>query len=224
MSEQTEQQETQRQATAEPTTPAPATGTAPDKTESPATSETRFTQADLNKAVQERLERERRKFADYDELKAKAAKWQEIEDAAKSEQDKLADKLKTYEQQLADIQSQNVKLAEEKAQTLLRAEIVAKAAKAGFTDPDDAYRILDRAKVKTTDAGFEGIDEALKELADAKPYLLRATTENAVPRLGATNPGHGTARGETDAEKRNRLFGPGQSPFGKHGGGVIMPG
>lgn len=218
-----EQEQTQ-QDTQQPTTPTPATGTAPDKTESTAASETRFTQADLNKAVQERLERERRKFADYDELKAKATKWQEIEDANKSEQDKLADKLKAFEQQLADAQSQNARLAEEKAQTLLRAEIVAKAAKAGFTDPDDAYRILDRAKVKTTDDGFEGIDEALKELGEAKPYLLRTTTENAVPRLGATNPGHGTARGESDAEKRNRLFGPGQSPFGKHGGGVVMPG
>lgn len=48
-----------------------------------------FTQADLDRIVAERLAREKAKFSDYDDLKAQAGKLAEIEDANKSELDKL---------------------------------------------------------------------------------------------------------------------------------------
>lgn len=52
-----------------------------------------FTQADIDRIVADRLARERSKYADYDELKAKAAKLDELEAANKSEADKLRDQL-----------------------------------------------------------------------------------------------------------------------------------
>lgn len=46
------------------------------------------TQEQLNHVVGERLARERAKYADYDELKTKAAKLDELEEASRSELDK----------------------------------------------------------------------------------------------------------------------------------------
>src|SRR5690554_6655553 len=48
-------------------------------------------QDDLNRIITARVERERSKYGDYDDLKAKAAKLDEIEQANKSEAEKLAE-------------------------------------------------------------------------------------------------------------------------------------
>src|SRR5690606_21944089 len=50
-------------------------------------------QEELNRVLKDRLDRERAKFADYAELKAKAAKLDEIEEANKSEAEKVAERL-----------------------------------------------------------------------------------------------------------------------------------
>ena len=44
-----------------------------------------FTQSEMDAIIGERLKRDRAKYADYDELKAKAAKFDEAEEASKSE-------------------------------------------------------------------------------------------------------------------------------------------
>ena len=44
-----------------------------------------FTQAEMNAIIADRLSRERTKYADYDDLKAKAAKYDEVEEAGKTE-------------------------------------------------------------------------------------------------------------------------------------------
>lgn len=48
-------------------------------------------QADLDKIIGERLARERAKYGDYDELKAKAAEFDAVQEAQKSEAQKLAE-------------------------------------------------------------------------------------------------------------------------------------
>lgn len=48
-------------------------------------------QAKLDAAIKERLSREKKKFADYEDLKAKAAKLDEIEEANKTELEKAND-------------------------------------------------------------------------------------------------------------------------------------
>lgn len=59
------------------------------------------TQEELNAIIKERLDRERRKFADYDELKAAKARLDEIEDANRSEVEKAARRAEQAEQELA---------------------------------------------------------------------------------------------------------------------------
>jgi hypothetical protein len=57
----------------------------------PAEPERTFTQAEMDAIIGERLKRDRAKYADYDELKAKAAKYDEAEEASKSELQKAVE-------------------------------------------------------------------------------------------------------------------------------------
>lgn len=69
--------------------------------QAPAEPETRtFTQAEVDKIVQDRLNRDRKDRADYDDLKAKAAKLAEIEEAAKSDLQKATEKATALETEL----------------------------------------------------------------------------------------------------------------------------
>ena len=59
-----------------------------------------YTQADIDRIVGERLSRERAKYEDYNELKAKAEKWTEMEEAQKSELQKAQEKSAGLEKEL----------------------------------------------------------------------------------------------------------------------------
>lgn len=57
-----------------------------------------FTQADVDRIVADRLKRERdSKFADYDELKAKAAKLDDLEQSKKTSEQKLTERIEAAE-------------------------------------------------------------------------------------------------------------------------------
>ena len=43
-----------------------------------------FTQAEMDAIIGDRLNRERKKYADYEDIKAKAAKFDELENASKT--------------------------------------------------------------------------------------------------------------------------------------------
>ena len=62
--------------------------------------EAKFTQADLDRIVKDRLMREREKYGDYDALKAKADKFDEIEEASKTELQKATEKAKALQDEL----------------------------------------------------------------------------------------------------------------------------
>jgi len=81
------------------------------------------TQAELNKVIADRIARERAKYADYGDLKAKAARFDELEQANKSEAERLAEEASTAR---AD--------AEAARAELLRYRV---AASHGITDAED---------------------------------------------------------------------------------------
>lgn len=64
------------------------------------------TQDELNKAIAERIARERAKFADYKDVKAKAERLDSIEAANKSEAEKFAERIAALESENARIQSE----------------------------------------------------------------------------------------------------------------------
>lgn len=59
-----------------------------------------FTQAELDAIVSDRLKRDRAKYADYEELKAKAGKLDEIEEASKSELQKATERAAALQTEL----------------------------------------------------------------------------------------------------------------------------
>lgn len=59
-----------------------------------------FSQDEVNAIVGKRLAEEKVKYADYDDLKAKAAKFDEVEEANKSELQKATERAATLEQEL----------------------------------------------------------------------------------------------------------------------------
>lgn len=59
-----------------------------------------FTQAEVDAIVGDRLKRDRAKYADYEDLKAKADKFDDLEEANKSELQKVMDRAKELEQEL----------------------------------------------------------------------------------------------------------------------------
>lgn len=59
-----------------------------------------FTQADVDRIVAERLQRDRAKYADYDDIKSKAEKFDAMEEASKTELQKATDRANKLQAEL----------------------------------------------------------------------------------------------------------------------------
>ena len=66
-----------------------------------------FTQAELDAIVSDRLKRDRAKYADYDDLKAKAEKYDELDEANKSELQKAVERGNALQTELDALKSAN---------------------------------------------------------------------------------------------------------------------
>ena len=66
-----------------------------------------FNQEELDRIVKERLAREREKYADYDALKEKAQRFDEQEEAQKSELQKAIDRATSLETELTSLKKEN---------------------------------------------------------------------------------------------------------------------
>lgn len=123
-----------------------------------------FTESDVNKIVEKRLNRERKSWEKkVEEDKIKAA--MTVEEKLKAE--KLEAEIKANEA----ITKAN--------QRLIKSEIVSKAGQIGVIDIDAAYKLLNKDDIEIDEDGnITGVDEAIKDLITKKPYLLKkATTE-----------------------------------------------
>lgn len=94
-----------------------------EATNTEVTADKTFTQEDVNKIVEDRLQRERQKYAgmaDYDQLKEKAGKYDELQEASKTELQKATDKADRLQKELdgfkhdASVRAIRAKVAEEK--------------------------------------------------------------------------------------------------------------
>ncbi|MDO5500960.1 MAG: hypothetical protein Q4F67_14890 [Propionibacteriaceae bacterium] len=84
------------------------------------------TQADLDRIIADRISRERSKFADYEELKAKAAKFDEATEAAKTEAEKQAEALAAAQAKIAEYETRE-QIAAWKAEVAKDAGVPAEA-------------------------------------------------------------------------------------------------
>ena len=107
-------------------------------------------QADLDALIAARLERERGKYADYKDLKAKASRLDEIEAANKSELEKANDRATRAEQEAASLPA---KVAEALRTHLVGLGVVAKEDEVLLTaaDPDSLLAQVKRLSERASD-------------------------------------------------------------------------
>jgi hypothetical protein len=81
----------------------------------------------------------------------------------------------------------NVKLAD----ALISGDVKVKAVQLGVVDPDAAYLLMDRSNVRyDSDNGVTGVEEALTQLLEDKPYLkgTASRSPNINPESGQPAP------------------------------------
>lgn len=123
------------------------------------TGEKTFTQAEMDAIIEGRLAREKQKYADYESLKEKAGKYEELKNSSKTEAEKMAEKMAELEKQLNTF-------AKEKTVGQIRDKVAAemKVPASLLTGEDEetckkqAEAILDFAKIKTNYPGTKKND------------------------------------------------------------------
>ncbi len=99
---------------------------------------------------------------------------------------------------------QNQQAVIERANTRsINSELKVFAVQAGFVDPDDAVKLVDRAGLAVDDNGeVSGAAEAIKALAEKKPHLLGKQSRT----IGSsTNPGGDGADGLSEEEQGKKI-------------------
>lgn len=191
------------------------TGTNPEKKE--ATTETKtYTQAELDALFTDRANRaadtatkkllETLGVKDADEAKAKLTKAKEAEDAQLSELQK-AQKAKDDAEAAAAKAKSDANAALAKAQRkLMVSAIQLEAAKQNFDDGEvtsvqmailNDQALLDLIKAKDDGESFDGVDKAVKKVADAHPRWLKTATRTATgtPQRGQQGSAKGNGQG-----------------------------
>jgi hypothetical protein len=139
----------------------------------------RFTQADLDRIVRDRLARQKAQFSDYEDLKARAEKLNELEQEQKSELEKANERAAQLEKQAQEASAR----AQE---ALLRSAVVAEAARKNVVDPDAALALLDRTALEFDSDGVPtNIGDAIDALLESKPYLAGKQRSPGPADLGA---------------------------------------
>lgn len=154
----------------------PEETTSTETKEAPPAGKVTFTaeqQEEVNRIIQERLGRERTrleadtqsKYADYDGLKAKAAKWAEHEQAQLTETQKLQQQIAALEGEKATWEAEKTARELEISEELLQAEIKAQAP--GFGIPwDVAYHLGDFEDGDRAKAVKKGLEKLVKDRPD----------------------------------------------------------
>ena len=166
------------------------------------------------------LEKLRKALAETNRENAKRRKQLEAYEQAEAQrkQESMSE-LEKAQAALAELEKRAADAERGRKQALLEKAVIAKAGALRFNNAEDAIRFLDPEKLEIGDDGqVIGLEDALKAIAKDRPYLLQQPGQ-----VGATNPGRGNVEGETDAQKRARLWGVGASDPLRVNGGVIWP-
>jgi hypothetical protein len=178
MSEEVKQPETQPEEveeTKEPKQPEVDETKTPEKAEK--SSEKTFTQAELEEILAKRLDREKNKYADYDEIKKKASKYEKESEerrlAELSEKERAEELAKKAEDEKAEYAKQLDELRESVKREKIHNEFIKQANAQNIGYVDDALKLADLSAVEVGEDGkIVGVDDAVKSLVESKPFLL----------------------------------------------------
>jgi len=173
------------------------------KVESPESPEKTFTQTQLDELIAKRIERERKKFADYDDLKSKLSEYESK--AEEQRQSELTDLQKAQEQaqqfetQLSELTVQLETERNTSRQQAIKNEFIKVASSANIIDIGAAMALSDLSAVEIGEDGkVNGVDVVIKTLVENKPYLVAKKQPQAIGT--ATNGGSG-GQSEKTAEQ-----------------------
>lgn len=139
-------------------------------------------------------------FDSVDALLAAAKKAKEADEAAKTEQQRLADAKAAAEKAAAAEKTRADNIA-------IRAEARLIAKDLGFIDVDDAYKLADLSGAKVDAEGnVTGVKEVLEKLAKDKPHLIKAADGKPAGSSGSAGGGQrGGGSGKTPEEIAKEL-------------------
>lgn len=155
----------------------------------PKPDEKTFTQADVDRIVADRLKREQAKYSDYDDLKAKAARFDEAEEKTKSETQRLADANRVAEERAnkAELDSCRMRVAIRKGLTEAQVKrLLGTTEEELEADADELLAAFKGAEPETTPPATGGRPkEKLRPGAvpDAEPDPDPAQVLAAIPRI-----------------------------------------
>ena len=157
-----------------------------------------LTQAEVEKVLKKRLEREAKKYADYEELKAKAAEYeQKLEEqrlSELSEKERAEELAKKFEEEKLQLAKELEALRGEVASQKIRAKFNEVATAAGIAYLSDAYALADLSKVAVNENGeVEGVEEVVSAIVEHKPFLVK----QAPKPIGQPSNGPSTSEGKT---------------------------
>lgn len=175
------EQQPQAQSLETPDTQAPVESTqvpqAGEPAETPAPPKT-FTQEELDSILKDRLDRERKKYADYDDKAAKLAELEKAEEErrlaslgeverAQEEIAKKAQEAEELRQRLATIEGER-----EEERKLAAFKSLASSAEYGLSADriEAAIKLADMSQLQKTDEGYDAND-VMKALVDKYPFL-----------------------------------------------------
>lgn len=143
-----------------------------------------LTQEEFDAKIAERLARERKKYADYDDLKAERDRMKAEEDKrtleAMTESERLKAEKDESDRKATEATAAADKKAEAANQRIIRAEFKLLAKEAGMRSDalDDAYTLADKAGISVDDDGnVTGASDVITALLAAKPFLAEPKKE-----------------------------------------------
>lgn len=138
-------------------------------------------QAEVDRIASERAARERKKYADYDDLKTKLSDFEKAEEdrkkAAMTEIERAQAETAEALKKAQEAEEARSKTQDTVNQRLIRAELRLMAKELGVRTEalDDVFVLADRSAVTIGDDGeVVGAKEAVEALIKAKPYLAEA--------------------------------------------------
>ncbi|KAA8750146.1 DUF4355 domain-containing protein [Paenibacillus sp. UASWS1643] len=138
-----------------------------------------FTQEDMDRTVTERLARERKKYGDYDDLKAELAKLKSAEEERQKAEMSATERAEAERTQALERAAEAEKAKEDAMsaanQRLIKAEFrdVARELKLRPEAVKSALKLVDLSAVEVDgDGNVKGLQDAVKALIEDNPYMV----------------------------------------------------
>lgn len=151
-----------------------------------------FTQADVDRIVQERVARAKSvPPADYDDLKAKATRLDELELKNKSELEQAQERERLANERATTAET-------ERNNTKMETAVLLEASRAGAVKPQQVFALLPRNAVTIGDDGqVTGVEEAVKAFLDENKHLVGTKSTPAGDGDGGSRGGGGAQKPKT---------------------------